>query len=284
MVSCDKLDGECPTCGESFDSCIGVKTHHKLVHGESIKGVEIQCEYCGETVWKRQKKKRNEHEFCSKECYHKWQSEELSGENSHAYGGGKNTYTCKHCGDEFERYPSQINGEHNFCSNDCKNEWMEEAYKGENNHQYKGEELEVECDWCGETTRKSKYKLERDERHFCSDGCYRNWRSKNIRGENHPRWEENSDRINYGGSWPRQREKRLEKDGYECVVCGKSNEQEKEEHNRGLSVHHITKAKEFLQEDGTLDEKEAHKIENLISLCHNCHLRWEGVPLRPQKT
>lgn len=45
-----------------------------------------------------------------------------------------------------------------------------------------------ECDQCGDEYNQYDYRNEKKEREFCSDGCYRNWRSENIVGENHPLW------------------------------------------------------------------------------------------------
>lgn len=55
---------ECPTCGDTFRNVNGMKAHHKQIHGESIAGVTITCAYCGEKAEKRQRKGRNDHEFC----------------------------------------------------------------------------------------------------------------------------------------------------------------------------------------------------------------------------
>jgi len=279
--TCPKMS-KCPTCGESFESEGGMKSHHAQTHGESIAGVDIICDYCGEKAHKRQKKKRNDHEFCSRECYNNYQSEELSGENSPHWEGRQITVKCDWCNTETKKHAINYeNNENAFCSIECHGQWVSENNCGENNHMFKPENT-VECEVCGKEHQKSVSKRSRNDNHFCSMGCRGEWISQNRRGENHPRWIENNNSISYGGTWKQKRKERLEKDGHECVVCGKSNAQEELDSGRGLSVHHIIKAREYLQDDGTLNEERAHRIENLITLCASCHRRWEGIPLRPE--
>lgn len=276
---------ECPTCDrDDFATESGMKTHHSVIHGESLAGHWIECDWCGEEHHKRQLKDRNEHEFCSKECFSNYQSNELCGEDSHMWDGGKVKVECVQCETSVEKFPAYAEkGERQYCSNKCHAVWMSENQTGEDNPTYDPDShVEVACDNCGDTVVRKRSKYERNERNFCDIDCRGEWQSEYRCGENHPRWIENPDHINYGGSWPEQREKRLEKDGHECVICSKSNAQEKIDKGRGLDVHHIDKARNYLQEDGTLDEEKAHRLENLITLCRSCHRRWEGIPLRPE--
>jgi len=273
---------DCPTCGDEFKNENGMKAHHATVHGESIAGVTITCEYCGEEAEKRQRKARNDHEFCSRDCYNKYQSDNLSGQNASAWEGRTVVVTCDHCGQNTEKYEGNLEkNKKAFCSRGCHAKWQSENKTRENNYQYKPEN-QVDCKWCGETHHKSDSKLKRNENHFCSNECRGKWQSENRCGENHPRWIENNTTISYGGTWPQKRRERLEKDNHECVVCGKSNAQEEIDTGRGLSVHHIRKARKFIQDNGTLNEEKAHRMENLVTLCHSCHRRWEGIPLKPE--
>lgn len=278
------MTGECPTCGrDDFANESGMKVHHAQIHGESLAGHWIECDWCGEEHHKRQLKDRNEHEFCSKECFSEYQSNELNGENSHAWSGGKVTVECDNCGSDIEKFPVNANRpENHYCSPECHGEWISENRVGESNYQWKGGGVKIACDWCASTVVKKHQRVERNERNFCDNVCRGKWQSEHRRGENHLRWIENPDHISYGGSWSEKRESRLEKDGYACVICDKSNAQEKIDTGTGLDVHHIDKARNYLREDGTLDEEKAHRLENLISLCTSCHNRWEGIPLRPE--
>lgn len=102
-------------------------------------------------------------------------------------------------------------------------------------------------------------------------------------GPDHPTWKGGREnRIKrYAPNWDDQRDTRLERDGYECAVCGRENEEYKQTHGRGLDVHHITPLRRFVT-DGELDHERANSLDNLITLCRACHARWEGIELRPQ--
>lgn len=70
----------------------------------------------------------------------------------------------------------------------------------------------------------------------------------------------------YGPNWAKQRRKCLERDDRTCRVCGVP----EDEIDRGLSVHHITPRRQY---DGNWEQNE---LSNLVSLCSECHGRFEG--------
>jgi 5-methylcytosine-specific restriction endonuclease McrA len=70
----------------------------------------------------------------------------------------------------------------------------------------------------------------------------------------------------YGPNWTKQRQKCLERDGWVCQVCEVSDD----ELDRGLSVHHITPRRKY---DDNWDQ---NQLSNLITLCPECHGRFEG--------
>lgn len=88
-------------------------------------------------------------------------------------------------------------------------------------------------------------------------------------------------RGSYGPNWRQRRKERLDKDGWECVVCNVDNHQHKDMYNKSLHVHHIQPLRSFV-ENGRVNYEAANRITNLITLCAKCHRKWEGVPLRPQ--
>lgn len=94
-------------------------------------------------------------------------------------------------------------------------------------------------------------------------------------GSDHPMWK-GGPQV-YGPNWHEQRDKRLERDDYECVVCSAG----VPELGQNPDVHHIIPLREFVV-DGELDHEAANDLTNLVSLCRSCHGRWEGIPLRPQ--
>lgn len=83
--------------------------------------------------------------------------------------------------------------------------------------------------------------------------------SENRRGADHHNWKGGG--RAYFGRWVSVREKALQRDEHQCRVCGKT----PEEIGRNPDAHHIVPMKEFD------DVQESHTLDNLISLCPQCH-------------
>lgn len=105
-----------------------MKGHHAQVHGESISGFETKCEYCGSKFRVRQRDRLDTNNFCNDDCQGKWQSENLSGENSHAYQGKTIVVSCDHCGQDVKKNQSQLdeNQERYYCGYQCQANWRKE--------------------------------------------------------------------------------------------------------------------------------------------------------------
>lgn len=69
----------------------------------------------------------------------------------------------------------------------------------------------------------------------------------------------------FRGGWEAKREAALERDGYECRDCGIAESEYRDEHGRGLDVHHKTPVQEYDT------HKQAHHLDNLVTLCRPCH-------------
>jgi len=66
-------DYECPTCGVKCKTENGMRSHHKQAHGESIRGILVECDYCGEETRKSKSLvESTTRNFCSFECQGKW--------------------------------------------------------------------------------------------------------------------------------------------------------------------------------------------------------------------
>ena len=77
--------------------------------------------------------------------------------------------------------------------------------------------------------------------------------------------------ADYGPNWPAQRDAALARDGHRCRHCG-AYEREGRQHD----VHHVTPFRSFGYVPGANDLfKFANVLENLITLCLNCHHRVE---------
>jgi len=76
----------------------------------------------------------------------------------------------------------------------------------------------------------------------------------------------------YGVGWNRNKKQKIRaRDGFRCVDCGLSQKNHKEKHDERLHVHHLTKAREI--DDADI----RNSPENLITLCRDCHRRWEKI-------
>jgi hypothetical protein len=97
-------------------------------------------------------------------------------------------------------------------------------------------------------------------------------------GEDHPNWKGGEYQSYYGPSWPKQREKALERAGYECEHTGISQEKHKEKYGTGLHVHHIEPFSKY----GVDNHEEANRLNNLRVLSCSEHTVWEKIPVTPE--
>jgi len=259
---------ECPTCGrDDFESERGMRYHHATVHDESLAKKEYNCTQCGDGFERLKYSMRNtEKPFCSQECQGKWIKENRDKEDHGSWNGGKETYTCHQCDDEFERKPCHITDGRKFCSRKCFKKWVK------NNGDKVGAEVTsvtVSCETCSTEFQRIQYHLEKNNNHFCSRECYGEWLSEHNSGEDNPCWKGGTHHY-YGKLWNQQREKAIERDGEQCVDCGMSRHEHYEERDKDLEVHHIQPFRTFN------DSEKANKLSNLVTLCTMCHREREG--------
>lgn len=184
---------------------------------------------------------------------------------------------CANCSKKIRRHKSRMY-DRVFCDMSCKSEWQSEHLNGEGNPAYRDYTKKAECSYCGDDIVRSSESHRSDTEHsFCDMECYGNWRSENVVGESHPQYEEGFT-DNYGPSWPKQREKALERDNRSCRVCGMENPEHREKFGCGVHVHHIRPFREF----GLPNHQEANALSNLVVLCQDHHTQWEGIPIAPQ--
>lgn len=126
-------------------------------------GKYVQCEYCGKTVYKTLSyyNRNPKHHFCSNKCQALFKRNEVFEYRK-----------CELCGAEF--YVSKKSTQR-FCSVTCQNEWQR-GNTGFNNQKFQGGYLV--CDYCGKEYIVGKYKLEKAQKHFCSDSCRQQWYSR----------------------------------------------------------------------------------------------------------
>jgi len=242
---------DCPTCDKKLSTESGMKVHHATVHDESLTQNTWVCSWCDDDFNRPESQITNtEKPFCSKKCHGKWISE---------YEHTRVSVNCEYCGDEFQRKKSQLEPRNNyFCSHECHGDWKLEK-----------DSITVNCDCCGSEVVKHEYYAERCENHFCSTDCQGQWYSENVRGEEHPLWQEEVADV-YGPTWYSQRRNAIERDDEQCQDCGLTRDEHYDKYGRDLEVHHITPIRTFT------DTEEANQLSNLITLCKSCHIQREN--------
>lgn len=94
-----------------------LEKQHKLLYEDR------ECEICGKTF---HVSKKSTQRFCSIECQGKWQSTQIGVLNPRST---KVEIECEYCGKKFyEKVYKTKNGQHNFCSNECRKNWYSNVF------------------------------------------------------------------------------------------------------------------------------------------------------------
>jgi transposase/predicted RNA-binding Zn-ribbon protein involved in translation (DUF1610 family) len=116
------------------------------------------------------------------------------------------------------------------------------------------------------------------EKYGVTPACVGDWMDRHgidrrgRKGEDNPMWKGGANDY-YGPSWYAARRQARERDGYTCQRCGMTDEEHLEEYHQELHVHHIQPFRTFQ------DHQNANKLDNLITLCRDCHDSLEGLPI-----
>jgi len=250
---------DCPTCDRRFDTRRGLGVHHVQAHGERLPN--RTCANCQQLFYSDYKKK-----YCSSDCRKSGSS--FEGEQNPNYRGGKTVTNCRLCGTEFSYYPSEKEGL--YCA-ECvaRNEWQTVPdIHGAENPRWKGGKRGVPCRVCGREVRRYPSEFGSDIV-LCSADCQSEWLSEAFVGDGHPNWKGGTNGP-YGQGWARVRSQALERDQFRCKHCGKS----REEIGRNPDVHHIVPVRTFIESDEH-EKEDAHRLDNVISLCIDCHRKAE---------
>jgi len=172
----------------------------------------------------------------------------------------KKSDTCDYCGTEIEYYPSNQEG---IACSDCRGNAVSD---GKNMGETE------ECELCGNTVPIEPWEREWKDMFFCDMNCKSDWQEQRS-AECHPSWEGGYE-YHYGNNWEQKRQEALQRDGFQCRLCGTS----EKEIGRKPDVHHIISVREYRQKYG--NEKFANRLSNLITLCPSHHQQIEGGSLK----
>ncbi len=213
--------------------------------------VEKVCEECGK-IYNVFPSKVERSRFCSNLC-------------QGVYFGKKRTIAttetciCSTCGKVYDHlfYPSQST-ESRFCSRKCR-----AIFYAKMKH---AAALAIHtCPVCGEKWETTKS----DRKKYCSLDCMGQKLSLERRGEGSPNWQGGKAPLKlFGYKAGRVTRKAKVRDGYTCQCCNKAFS----ENSRNLHVHHIVP---FLLFNG--DFESANDLNNLVTLCHRCHVAIEAA-------
>jgi len=207
------------------------------------------CEQCG-GEYEVKPYRENSSRFCSQECFGKWRSDNIQGENSPSWAGGKITKVCEYCDEEYQVKPSK--SVQRFCSRECHGKWRSENIRGENHPQWKPDVKKV-CEQCGK-----EYEIPtwwKGNSRFCSYECM----GKQVSGKNHPQWKGGISFEPYCHKFNEAfKELIREKFGRVCFLCPTT----EAENGQKLSVHHTNYNKDCLCDDSDCE---------FVPLCVRCH-------------
>lgn len=88
-------------------------------------------------------------------------------------------------------------------------------------------------------------------------------------GKNHPRYKHGESSTYYGPNWTEQREVAIQADDEQCLRCGLTREEHYVLFDCDLIAHHIRPLRECL--DADLSYAEANRLDNLMTVCCECH-------------
>ena len=204
---------------------------------------------------------------------------------------------CLICEKEFKIYPSSIKKNTKCCSNKCRGIWISRntTNKGKNSSFWQGGEIKRICQICGKKFYAKPSNVKRGKDKFCSRKCYGIWRSKNICGENHPRWKGGINsilqQIRHSEKYLKWRSDVFIRDNF---ICQKCNNRSSQGHSVILESHHkipfyklIEEVKNYLPllnlYDGAMAYIPLWDISNGVTLCRKCHyktrkkLKWKKI-------
>lgn len=160
-----------------------------------------QCTWCGKEI-KVSPSKNSKHNFCNKECYLAFHTQNTK------------EYNCEVCGKKFKS--SQHQNANRFCSRECYNKF------------HNIQDKERICPTCGKI-----FIARTSEDKYCSQECHLKQLHSTYKDENHWNWQggisKENDRHD-SNEYKQWRSQVYQRDNYKCTKCGSKHK---------INAHHI---------------------------------------------
>ena len=198
--------------------------------------MKVKCDNCNTEFDKKKAQiKRSVHHFCCKQCHDVFRKGK-----SNLARRRRIVKECDNCGGIIEVQLSRYKTfNYHFCNQDCEYEWMKKSVK-------------VTCDLCGKEFERTLSQYKRGNVFFCSRKCSENGKKLNK----HWNWQGGKSFEKYGVDFDNVLKELVRKrDEHTCQECQFTEKQL----GYKLNIHHIDY------------DKRNNKMNNLISLCNNCH-------------
>jgi len=225
---------------------------------------ELECEYCGKKFIPEGYRHLNTTKFCSRKCYNNYNYHKGPKPTQKKERRKAEPRDCEFCGTTF--IPDISHNFARFCSADCNTKYHSKQ-RSEKRAVTREEYLKTphECRKCKNTFVAATY-----GQIYCSEHC-RNEMKKEKNRERYAKLPEaerrkikdnKNRRFRLNGNW----KKALERDGHKCVLCNEA---------KALAVHHLNANGE--RDKNNLRKEGDSRLENLITLCSQCHKDIHGI-------
>lgn len=232
----------------------------------------MQCEQCGKDVWIIPSKLKFKNHFCDTTCKNNWLKVNVpKSKNSPIYKQVE--INCDYCGVQYTVPPFEIErSTHHFCCREHKylHTKEKELRVGENNHNYKGGEVKLNCVWCGEEFNKERksYNVAKNKGientlACCKEHAYL-YRRKITREKEELRLiEENGfiPRVSDYGLLLEWTKEIFKRDNYTCTVCGAKRGSKHGHHLHSYLAHPELR----------------YDVNNGVLMCKDCHREFHTI-------
>jgi 5-methylcytosine-specific restriction endonuclease McrA len=178
---------------------------------------------------------------------------------------------CDVCGGKFNRCPAKVKGKSNsVCSLECYFQGRKSRLFDVIPRPPQKPLIRFKCEICKTDVELPASRKGSRRYRFCSASCANAGNS----GADNYFWRGGHLKY-YGETWPSARRAARKRDNYTCRRCFKVMTPP----HRAPDVHHIKPFKTFTRSE------DANVIDNLISLCHRCHVsvEWNGIDFALQQ-